>query len=245
METDYKKARLDDILRWVQKNKKGKYTDFLSLGEQKILLKLINLYDDINYRFFGGYSNAERKIAHIYPDFMDKDEVPLDAIRLVGDLSLLSHRDVLGSIVGLGIKREKIGDIIKRQKDCDIIVHKDIAGYILMNLHKIGKERVDTYSINLTDVKEPELKFESINATVASIRLDSVVAAGFMISRNKAITLIKSGMSEVNWEATLDPSFAVKEGDIISLRGYGRIKFETIKGTTKKGRIAIQILRYK
>ncbi|MDK2805599.1 YlmH/Sll1252 family protein [Thermoanaerobacterium thermosaccharolyticum] len=244
---DYSIARLEDIAKWVQKNKRDRYTDFLSLRDQKILLKLMTQFDDINCRFIGGFDAAERKIAHIYPKFkgaVDAYKAPISAIRINGDLSRLSHRDVLGSILGLGIKRDKVGDIIKRQESCDIVVHNDIVSYILINLHKIGKERVNVYSINLDEIMEPEVKYDDINTTVASIRLDSIIASGFKLSRTKASELIKAGLAEVNWETKLEPSFEIKEGDIISLRGHGRIKFEKILGTTKKGRIYVHILRY-
>ncbi|OXT06347.1 RNA-binding protein [Thermoanaerobacterium thermosaccharolyticum] len=246
---DYSVARLEDIAKWVQKNKRDRYTDFLSMGEQKILLKLIKQFDDINCRFDGGFEKAERKMAHIYPKFKNVEYethiVLINAIRISGDLSKLSHRDVLGSILGLGIKRDKVGDIIKRQENCDVIVHNDIVCYILMNLNKIGKERVNVNSIELDEVIEPEIKYDDINTTVASIRLDSIVASGFKISRTKASELIKAGLAEVNWETKLEPSFEIKEGDIVSLRGHGRIKFEEIIGTTKKGRIYVHILKYK
>jgi len=245
---DYSIARLEDIVKWVQKNKRDRYTDFLSMKDQKILLKLMTQFDDISCRFIGGFDAAERKIAHIYPKFkseVDAYEAPINAIRINGDLSKLSHRDVLGSILGLGIKRDKVGDIIKRQESCDVIIHSGIVSYILMNLNKIGKEKVSVNSIDLDEVMEPEIKYNDINTTVASIRLDSIIASGFKISRTKASELIKAGLAEVNWETKLEPSFEIKEGDIVSLRGHGRIKFEEIIGTTKKGRIYVHILKYK
>lgn len=237
-------SRFTDLIKWVLKNKKERFTDFLSMYSQKIFEKTILNYKDISYKFEGGYSSAERKIAIIYPDFVDVQRVPICAVRIAGDLSKLSHRDVLGSILGLGIKREKIGDIIFRGYECDVLLHKDVEGYILFNLSKIGNESIKVNSIDIAEIIEPKLKFEDIFSTVASIRLDSIVSSGFKISRSKASELIKSGLAQINWEYTDEPSHEVKKSDIISLRGYGRIKLEEVKGITKKGRISLHILRY-
>ncbi|MDI3312461.1 MAG: YlmH/Sll1252 family protein [Thermoanaerobacterium sp.] len=246
---EYSTARLNDIINWVQKNRRDRFTDFLSMKDQKILLKLIDKYDDIDCRFDGGFKEAERKVACIYPVLFhvaDSDHFDIiKGIRINGDLSRLSHRDVLGSLLGLGIKREKIGDIIKIQENCDVIVHNDIANYILMNLKKIGREKVIVNSIDLDEVMEPLIEYDDIKTTVASVRLDSIIASGFKISRTKASEMIKAGLSEVNWETNMSPSFEVKEGDIMSLRGHGRIKLQEVLGTSRKGRIYVHILKYK
>ncbi|MEG6566208.1 YlmH/Sll1252 family protein [Thermoanaerobacterium saccharolyticum] len=246
---EYSTARLSDIINWVQKNRRDRFTDFLSMKDQKILLKLIAKHDDIDCRFDGGFKEAERKIACIYPSFLpiyDGEHFNvIKGIRINGDLIKLSHRDVLGSLLGLGIKREKIGDIIKRQEICDVIVHNDIADYVLMTLKKIGREKVIVSSIGLDEVIEPTIEYEDIKTTVASIRLDSIIASGFKISRTKASEMIKAGLTEVNWETNMSPSFEVKEEDIMSLRGYGRIKLQEVLGTSRKGRVYVHILKYK
>lgn len=243
-EVAFEISRFTDLIKWVLRNKKERYTDFLNMHSQKVFEKTALNFKDICYTFDGGYASAERKIAIIYPDFMEAQRAPICAVRITWDLSKLSHRDILGSILGLGIKREKIGDIVVREKECDVLLHKDVEGYILINLTKIGNQKVKVYSIDINEIIEPEIKFEDVLSTVASIRLDSVVSSGFRISRSKASELIKSSMVQINWEYTAEPSHEVKEGDVISLRGYGRIKLQEVKGITKKGRISLHILRY-
>ncbi|AIS52662.1 RNA-binding S4 domain-containing protein [Thermoanaerobacter kivui] len=246
MDKGFDIARFKDIVKSVLKNKQVRYTDFLSLSEQKLFEKatLKEQYQGIQYYFEGGYPSAERKIAIIYPDFLKPEETPICAIRAVGNLSKLSHRDVLGSLLGLGIKRQKIGDIIVKEDKCDVLLHRDVQAYVLMSLLKIGKEKVNVTSIELKDVMEPEIKCKDVFSTVASLRVDSVVAVGFGISRTKASEFIKSGMAQINWEYIEDPSSEVKEGDVVSLRGFGRIKLEEVKGVTKKGRFSVHILRF-
>ncbi|TCO61327.1 RNA-binding protein [Caldanaerobacter subterraneus] len=247
MEKDYAIARMEDAFKGCLKSKRLQYTDFLTLSEQKQFEKLALKYKNEGLKYFleGGYPSAERKIGAVYPDFLEfqKEELPLKALRIEGR-SNFSHRDVLGSILGLGVKRGKIGDIIVNESKCDVILKEEMRDFLLFNLTKIGRESVEVHEIELSDVMQPEIKYKDIFSTVASLRVDSVAASGFGISRTKASELIKSGLLQVNWEAVEDPSFHVGEGDVISLRGFGRIKLQEIKGNTKKGRISIHILRY-
>jgi RNA-binding protein YlmH len=247
MEKDYAIARMEDAFKGCLKSKRLQYTDFLTLSEQKQFEKLALKYksEGVKYLLEGGYPSAERKIAIVYPDFLTfrEEELPIVALRVEGK-NRFSHREVLGSILGLGIKREKVGDIIVKESKCDVILKEEMKDFLLLNLTKIGRESVEVHEIELSDVMQPEIKYKDIFSTVASLRVDSVAASGFGISRTKASELIKSGLLQVNWEAVEDPSFHVGEGDVISLRGFGRIKLQEIKGNTKKGRISIHILRY-
>jgi len=243
-ESDFEVIRFEDLIKWVLKNKKERYTDFLNLSSQKLLEKIIFPYKEIEYLFDGGFERAERKIAIIYPNFISPKEVPISALRIMGNLERLSHRDILGALLGLGIKRDKTGDIVLKDNVCDIIIHKDVESFVLMNLNKIGRENIKISSIKLSDIMQPEIKYKDIFSTVASLRLDSITASGFNISRSKASQLIKSGSANVNWEYKDDPSYQIKENDIISLRGFGRIELKEVKGITKKGRISIHICRF-
>ena len=151
----------------------------------------------------------------------------------------LSHRDFLGSLMGLGIKREKIGDILVRDDNCSIIVMEDIAEYLSYNLNKVGNSKV---TIELKDVDElevPEPKTKVLNTTVTSLRLDSVSSAGFGISRSKMVEYIKSEKVSLNWDVTSSLTRLVQQGDTISVRGKGRMVVESIGKTTKKGRIGV------
>ncbi|MGB9780857.1 RNA-binding protein [Caldanaerobacter sp.] len=246
MERSYVVARLEDVLKGCLKSKSPQHTDFLALSEQRQFEKLALKYKNQGIEYFldGGYSLAERKIAIVYPEFYRyEEELPVAALRLHGK-SKFSHREVLGSILGLGIKRDKIGDIIVIENKCDVIVKKEMKDFLLLNLTKVGRETVEVHEIELFDLMKPEVRYKDIFSTVASLRVDSVTASGFGISRTKASELIKNGLLQVNWEAVEDPSFHVGEGDVISLRGFGRIKLQEVKGNTKKGRISVHILRY-
>jgi len=224
------------------------HTDFLDPYQRAIVEKYI-ITD--NCSFYGGYPGAERVIAVFVPEFMSADIDNLDEefntfFRCIfiesskGDK--LTHRDYLGALMALGIKREKIGDIIlSNETSCYIIVLSEIAEYIIFNLNKVGRKNVKVKECSKEQIPIPEKNIKSINTTVASLRLDCITGASLGISRSKASEMIKSGKVYVNWEAVLNPDKQLKEGDTLSIRGKGRIMLAKIAGTTKRDRISIKL----
>ncbi len=224
------------------------YSDFLSPYEAAIAKKVLDRVKDIFYKFIGGYEGAERAITVISSDFIEEGipyGTPMSLLRLtpVTD-NKLSHRDYLGSILGLGIKREKIGDILVNETYADVFVIDKIAEYISYNLAKIGNVKIQCQILDIYQFTPPQKKERSINTTVASLRADSVASSGFGLSRTKVIDYFKAQKVNVNWELVQNPSKMLSEGDVISIRGMGRIVLEKILGNTKKDRISIIIKRY-
>jgi RNA-binding protein YlmH len=205
--------------------------------------------EDIEYGFEGGYTGAERAVAVFYNDFSNIDAYdPKSFFKLV-NINLngrdnLSHRDYLGSLMGLGIKREKTGDIVISGEHCDIVVISEIADYIFYNLDKVGNTKVNVQIKDLDEINVPEPKVREISVTVASLRLDSVSAPGFGMSRSKVVDFIKAGKLNLNWEMTDNPDKLVKEGDNISIRGKGRLVIKKVGGKTKKDRTGIILKKY-
>lgn len=197
--------------------------------------------------FYGGYPDAERVILLNLPDYAYlEDENPLTVIRAAkaeGSREL-THRDYLGSLVGLGIKRELLGDILVREDGADIIVMEDIVEFILMNYYKAGKTNLSLSQHDINDLIVPEQKTSIITDTVASLRLDSVVASAFGLSRGKASEAITRGIVFVNHIETTKPDFQVGEGDKITLRGKGKACLLEIGGKSRKDRQYITIERY-
>lgn len=155
----------------------------------------------------------------------------------------LTHRSVLGSVLGLGIKREMIGDIIVQNNLCDIIVSKNIAEYILNNLKFVGHEKVEVKEISLDEVVVPEDFSKEIKTTVSSLRLDNIISAGYGISREKSSSLVKGEMVKLNHVVVKSAVKLIHEGDLISVRGKGRLEIREICGTSKSGRIKIVLAR--
>ena len=225
------------------------YSDFLSPYEATIAKRILDKVSDVFYTFTGGYEGAERVIVAISTDFIDQDIVlnssPLSFLRITPSMEKpLSHRDYLGSLMGLGIKREKIGDILVCQSHADVFLIDKITEYILYNLDKIGSVKVSCELLNLYEYTAPQKKEKAITTTVASLRADSIAASGFGVSRTKVLEYFKAQRVNVNWEIVQNPSKQLSEGDTMSIRGKGRIVLEKVAGTTKKDRISIVIKRF-
>lgn len=199
---------------------------------------------------FGGYDNAERKMLCYLPDYLTEDMLYSDASPVValhavfyeGDTP--THRDFLGSLMGSGVARESIGDICVGVGVCDFFVAEEIAPYLLQNFTSAGRTKFRLSAIALSDVSIPEPEVKVIKDTLASLRLDSVIASGFRIGRALAAQYVAAGKAAIDGLPCEKPDKAVAEGSKISLRGSGKIKLAKIGGQTKKNRISVEIHRY-
>lgn len=199
---------------------------------------------------FGGYKEAERRMLVYLPDYLEENSLmeedsPVACLRAEfyeGDS--LSHRDFLGALMGAGISRESVGDICVSKGSCDFFVTREIAPYLLQNFTGAGraKLRLSNIPLPLVSVAEPETK--EVRDTVSSLRLDSVVSAGFRIGRSAAGQYISTGRTAIDGLPCEKPDKSVAEGCKISVRGLGKIKLTAVNGQTKKGRISVVIHRY-
>lgn len=237
-------SKVLDKIEIVIKNHEIKYTDFLNPYEQKSVIEVTNAFPELKVSSFGGYLESERKVLAIYQDYLTPEliEKPIAAIEIktIAEQKI-SHRDVLGSALGLGIKREKVGDILIHEDYFQIIVNKSLEDFIIFNLNKIGKVEVEAKSIDFNKVKPVEAEYKSIVGFLASLRLDAVVSFAFKISRSEAQSLIGKERVTVNWEQIPKNDYIIDTGDIITLRGKGRAKIEEIGGRTKSDRIKVVI----
>ncbi len=171
-------------------------------------------------------------------------------IRVIGvsssddTLAELDHGDYMGAILGLGIKRDKIGDIYVRPDGCHFLVSADIADYIVLHLNQVHRAHVSTELLPLDELQPTETKLEELVLSVASMRLDGIVGDVYRLSRAKALLPIKAGRCKVNWKQEEDPSKPLKQGDVVSMKGFGRFKLLEVEGQTKKGRYRIRIGKY-
>ena len=240
-------SKAQDTADLCEKQSCPKFLGFLSPAERIAIERGIALPTGVECFYSGGYGEAERTVFACYPDFFDRDDVviPLSLLRATGrELGGLSHRDFLGSLLGLGIKREKIGDIVILEREALIFVSDDICGYILDNLKKVGRAGVTLEKADIYEGLVPEKKTEEIKGTCASLRIDGMIAFALGLSRGEAVSLIKSGKVNVNWEEPRDISTPLKEGDIFSVRGFGRYRFSGIDGMTRKNRYRVTVEKY-
>lgn len=237
----------DKIRNGMQRNTPAN-TGFLSLREQEMVRYLFG--NDEGLHFFGGFEDAERKMLVYLPEYVVESSLrsensPLMCLRadfFFGDT--LTHRDFLGALMGSGIARDTIGDILVDNGCCDFFVMKEIAPYILQNFNSAGRTKLRLKTIPLSDLHVPSAETVQIKDTLASLRLDSVISSGFCISRSAAAQYVSAGRVAINGLACEKPDKSVDEGAFVSVRGLGKIQLRKIGGQTKKGRISVVIDRY-
>lgn len=240
-------ARLLDLVEYAVKYRRYRVSDFLDPHGFSIVETISAHYDQISIESDGGYQGAERvKAAFVAEDYAGSIDFNITAILLSWDYLHyhITHRDVLGSLMGLGIKRDVLGDIVVRQGACHVIVDSSLADYLLQNLVSIGSASVSASAAALEDVPPREERVKEIKTTVPSLRLDVIAAAGYGVSRTRMSDEIAADKIKVNWQSAKNSSQSIKAGDIISMRGRGRVEVCEIIGQTKKGRISILLRRF-
>ena len=222
-------------------------TDFLSPQEQAAAQRLLHMLGAADgYIFWGGYEGAERRQLHFLPDW--QTEPDYEAIRCLRctfyETGKLTHRDFLGSLMGLGLTREKIGDILVSDQSADVAVSQSVADHLLREWTAAGRTALRVAEIDPGELNVPVQQTKTLRDTVSSLRLDSVLSVGFSTSRGKAAEAIEAGRVQVNWADCQKPDRLLHQGDVISVRGAGKCKLTEIGGATRKGRIFITVERY-
>ena len=232
---------IDQVVSWkdyVESSYSPKLTDFLDPREQHILKVLIGEHGSVKYQLFGGISESERKRALIMPDYFvpTENEFQINLFEIDYPIKFLSieHPQVLGSLMSLGLKRGKFGDILMKDGRVQFFTATEISDYIKINLESIGRASIRLKELALEKaIKTDELWMEQ-DITVSSLRLDTIISGIHHISRQKSQLYIQQGLVKVNWTSIENHSFECAEGDLLSVRGYGRVKILSIEGRTKK-----------
>ena len=239
--------RLVDLAEQALRSQKFRLTDFLDPFGQEIAETIAANYPGLVVDFDGGYPGAERCRA-VFKDktFGGTPGVEITVVRAEwnGQLVRLGHRDVLGALMGLGIERGKLGDILATQESARLLCDTKIAPFLIEHLTQIGAASVQCSEDDLAAIAPKEERAKEIRATVASLRVDSIAAAGFGFSRSRAAADIKAEKLKLNWQSVRSASQLVKEGDVLSMRGRGRLEVEEVRGQTKKGRTSVVLKRY-
>ncbi|RPF48561.1 RNA-binding protein YlmH [Hydrogenoanaerobacterium saccharovorans] len=203
-----------------------------------------------NFILFGGYNNANRKILGIFPNYIDLTQEPNSLFDNIDSITfryrsedVLSHRDFLGALMNLNITRESIGDILVGKGITVLFVMHTVTQIILDELFKVGRVGVQL-EVGMPDVLPLEEHFFEIKDTVSSLRLDCIVSTLTKLSREKSTNLIEQGLVTQNYECIQNNSHPVCEGDIISIRGYGKFIVAQSGAVTKKGRIHVLCKKY-
>ena len=241
-------ARVLDKYEQAERRSIPAVTGFLSPAEQAAAQRLLNAAgagDRLLWR--GGYEGAERRRALFLPDWAD-EEAENGAIvclraRFRGTL-LPTHRDILGSLMGLGITREKLGDILVDEDGCSVLTAEELADFLTENWTSAGRCPLSAAPLPLDQLRVPPQRTREIRDTVMSLRLDAVTASGFSLSRGRAAELIAAGRVRLNHVDCLKADKPVAQGDVITVRGLGKCALTEVGGLSRKGRVNIVLLRY-
>lgn len=244
-------AKVYDKITTGQRRNIPASTCFLTGREQVLVRQLFQRTGVEEPLFFGGNESAERAVCLWLPDYLDPEEYlnsedsPVAALRAAfSQYDAPGHRDFLGSLMGQGIKRETLGDLHVGDQACDFLVLREMVQYLLQNLFSAGRAHLTVTEIPLGELNIPQQQKKEISTTVSTLRLDSIVASGFQKGRGYAADCITSGRTEVNHMPVVKPDKLVSEGDVISVRGLGKIRVAEVRGNTKKGRIAVTLEKY-
>ena len=238
-----------DMLDRISEQHELRRTDFLDPRQQFIVETLANRYPDLQLLFEDGYPGAERKRAVIAPDYytLDREDAGLRIVAISSDdakLAELDHGDYLGALVGLGMKRERLGDLHVSPEGCQCVVAEEMAAFIDLHLGQVHRVQVMTEIRPIEQLSPVIPQLAELTFTVASMRLDGIVGDVWRLSRAKSLIPIKAGRCRVNWKVEEDPSCLLKEADTVSLKGFGRFVLTRVEGETKKGRIRLTVSKY-
>ena len=240
-------VRLTDMAEQAQRSQKFRLSDFLDPYGQEIAETVAANYPGLRLDFSGGYRGAERQRALLIDsDFGGSPSFELAYVKVSwnGQFEHIGHRDVLGAVMSLGFERSRMGDIIMGNAEAGIVTDTRMADYLVENLTQIGHSGVSCQLSELSLIPAREEKYKELRATVASLRVDSIAAAGYGVSRSKAASDIAADKLKLNWQSVKSASQNVREGDVLSLRGRGRLEVAEVRGQTKKGRIGVLLKRY-
>ena len=241
-------SRLEDGLERVEQRYQESVTDFLEPRLQIVAEEFLRSRKFLRYLFCGGYAEAERKRLVLFPEYAEPSCISagICLFRFQGRLDFVSvtHRDFLGAVMGLGLRREKFGDLLVHETGFDLFVQQEIADYLLQNELRVKHVPMTVTELSLDDFQPPVQNIKELHIMVASMRLDTVLANGLGLSRTKAMELIQSGKVKVNHSETEKNDYICQQGDIISCRGKGRLRIGQLSGETRKGKLKLCILKY-
>lgn len=246
-ETKSSVKKISDKISYVIKNYTSAITEFINPYVAELSFPILNSFD-IKFELFPSYEHCERKVFILYPDFFDKPDCNefLAGLRIINKskFKVLNHKDYLGSIMSLGIDRNKTGDIYVYDEFADIVIHNDIADYVIYNLEKIGTNKIEIEKIKISDISYKEQQYIVMNINSSSMRLDNILKHIINKSRETAVNIIKSGDVKVNYQVDDKVSRIIEEGNMLSVSKYGRFKISKNLGTTKSGKYKIEIKHY-
>ena len=237
------RTHMEDLAKKAQ-NAGMAHSKFLTANEAAEVAQGYRSRTDVALVFDGGFAEAERRVAvFLQPDwgFYEPGEVLAGLVLRHREQDTVRHQDVLGSVLGLGLSRDVLGDIFVEPGKASVACLASIADFIAAELQKVGRVGIEVRRVDVAELPEISSVLTEKELTVASLRLDAVTAAALQLSRADACEVIQSGKLQVNHRECLNISQPVEEGAILSVRGRGRFKLLSVRGETRKGRRKITV----
>lgn len=243
-----------DKIEFSKTKEKIEYTDFLDMYQVSLVENFLRKIKFENYQLYGGYEEAERRVLIVYPEKYDEKMLEKNYNKILKVVRILlpeeekgkySHRNYLGGIVKLGLKREKVGDIIVCEEGADIITVEDFSDILKQQLPSLTRFENSKITVEeIQNLQKREVKMEAIKIIVPSLRLDNFVSDLARTSRSKAVQIIDQERVFVNGQNETKASKQLKLNDIITIRGKGRFVIKEFAGTTRSGRTIVVIEKY-
>ena len=233
-------ARFADLIRGAERGRRAVFSEFFTPDAQARLIALARR-EGLETGLFGGGEDAERAVVGIWQEGCEPDCSPIRIVRITWDgrYAAPQHRDVLGACLGLGLERETLGDIRLEGSSAYVAALPAIAGYLEQHLDSVGSASVRSSEYD-GEMPAAEQGARAV-VNVPSLRLDAVLAQTLRLSRAKAQTLIRGGAVNRNWAEETRSDVELAQGDVISVRGYGRVKVHAVQGESRKGRLFIEV----
>lgn len=239
--------QLADAVRLSYLRDKPCFVGFLNEDETSDIIDYLKREKISDYLLWGGIKNAVRVMCGIFPERIEpkKDHFPIKTVKFDFPKQYkLSHRDFLGALMSLGIKRNCIGDIKIAEGVAYIALKSDISDYVISQIDKVGKVGVKPSYCEVFEISfDDDVVY--LNLTVSSLRLDNVVSSVLNLSREKGAQAVKSGIVSVNHCVKQSPSFVLKQGDTIVYKGKGKFVVDSLAGESKKGKKKLIIRKYR
>ncbi|WP_035290103.1 YlmH/Sll1252 family protein [Clostridium sp. KNHs214] len=209
-------------------------------------IKTISNKNSVNFYSYGVFKDSERRMVAFSTEEEKELFYPLELLKIKANTKFLNlqHKDFLGSIMALGIKREKLGDLILKEDCCYLPVEKDMVDFIKYNLQHINKSPCKISLLDILTDEIPQYSFEEKVIIITSNRLDSMVSSLCNVSRSKAIQWIGMGNVLIDYVSADKKDCRVKTNSVITVRGYGKYKIGDILGYTQKDRIKMEIKKF-
>lgn len=252
-------AKLEDKLKFMRMKNQVQTSEFLDEYQQNIVTKMLRMLEESKYVLEGGYAQAQRKMLILFPEKLQeifKKEAKNNSI-VMQNIKVISiilpqeqqgsyhHSEYLGGLMKLGIKREKIGDIIVNEQGADILVQTDMASFLQTHVKDLTRFQKSEVQIKeITELTILQVKKEELIILIPQMRLDVIVSEILHLSRSKANEIISQERVFVNYELKTKNATTLKMGDVLTIRGKGKYEIGEVVSQTAKGKLRLQVLKY-